>query len=485
MRATHVGRRRGMKAVASVTDSISAPTVPWDVMEEEADKLLQRLFPICRSITGNGVRETLSILKGVSDFNIREIPSGTRCHDWTIPDEWNVRSAYIEDCSGAKIVDFADSNIHLVSYSVPIDKKMSFQELDEHLHTLPDLPNAIPYRTSYYRRDWGFCLSYEQYSRLDRSAQYHVRIDSDIEKGSLTLGDFVIEGDSGHEFLISAYCCHPSLGNDNLSGQVLWALLLRELKSRKTRHSYRFVIAPETIGAIAYLSQNEKVMKGVSGGFVLTTVAGPGKLGFKHTFLEDHLLDRVVDRTFLDEGLERNFYAFDIKGSDERQYSSQSYRIPMGTICKDKYYEYDYYHTSLDNLDFISAKSLVETLKLYLSVISNLEMNSTYRSLNPNSEPMLSKRGLYPTTGGQLNQKAKDFKTEYGVSEYSVGDGETLQGEDIDAMLWVMFYSDGELSLLDISDKTGLSIKRLHGAATNLRLKGLLEEVRNLEGRAR
>lgn len=472
-----------MKAVTPESDLLLAPTVPWDVIVDEADELLQRLFPICRSITGDGVRQTLSILRDVSDFNVKEIPSDTKCYDWTIPDEWNIRNAYVEDSSGVRLIDFQENNIHLVSYSVPVDENMSFRELDKHLHTLPNLPNAIPYRTTYYRRDWGFCLSYEQYSRLDRGAEYHVRIDSTIEPGSLTLGDAVIEGNSGQEFLISTYCCHPSLANDNLSGQVLWALLLRELKSRKTRHTYRFVIAPETIGAIAYLSQNERVMKNVSGGFVITTVAGPGRLGFKHTFLGDHLIDRVVSRTFREEGLERNFFPFDIKGSDERQYSSQYFRIPMGTICKDKYYEYDYYHTSLDDLDFISAENLVETLKLYLLVIGNLEMNATYRSLNPFCEPMLSKRGLYPTIGGHLNQKALGFNTDLRVGVNSVSDGDTLHGEDIDAMLWVMFYSDGVFSLLDISEKTGLSLKRLHGAATNLHLKGLLDEVENPRGR--
>ncbi len=466
-----------MTAINSEPELILTPSAPWEVLESEADELLQQLFPICRSLTGDGVRETLSTLQRVTNFEVREIPSGTECYDWTIPDEWNVTDAYVSDSSGVKLIDFQKNNVHLVGYSVPIDETMSFQELDEHLHTLPGLHDAIPYRTSYYHRDWGFCLTHEQYSRMDRNAEYKVRIDSTLEPGSLTLGDYLVEGDSGQEFLISTYCCHPSLGNDNLSGQVLWALLLRHLKGKKTRHSYRFVIAPETIGAIAYLSQNEHVMKTLSGGFVLTTVAGPGKHGYKQTFLGDHLIDRVVSRTFKEEQLDHTLYPFDINGSDERQYSSQNSRIPMGTICKDKYFEYDSYHTSLDNLDFISAKNLVATLKLYISAIGNLEMNGTYRSLYTYSEPMLSKRGLYPTIGGHRKQKAMGQVKDQVEKKCSANDAETPTALDINAMMWVMFYGDGLASLLDISEKTGLSLKVLYGAAVKLCTNDLLEEV--------
>src|SRR3989338_1330159 len=247
----------------------------WGAVEREAGELLRELFPICRSITGMGLRQTLAKLKEVSDFDIKEVPSGTECYDWIIPDEWEIRSAFIADESGRRIVDFKNSNLHVVSYSIPVDQKLTGAELKKHLHTLPHLPEAIPYRTSYYHPNWGFCLSYREYSRIDANKIYQVKIDSTLKPGFLSYGEVLLPGKSGEEYLIHTYCCHPSLANDNLSGQVLWALLLRELKRLKLRHSYRFVIAPETIGAIAYLAKNEKVMKKVSGGFVITTVAGP------------------------------------------------------------------------------------------------------------------------------------------------------------------------------------------------------------------
>lgn len=444
--------------------------------QKEADELLKKLFPICRSITGDGVRKTLSILREIVEFDIKEIPSGTVCYDWVVPDEWNIRDAYIEDSSGNKVIDFQENNLHLVSYSIPIDKKMSFQELEKHLHTLPNLPNAIPYRTTYYKRDWGFCLTREQYCSLDKNEQYHVVIDSTLKPGSLTFGEGIIRGYSGQEFLISTYCCHPSLANDNLSGQVLWTLLFRELKRQKTRHSYRFIIVPETIGAIAYLSQEEKSMKNITGGFVLTTVAGPGKFGYKYTYLGDHLIDRVVHKTFSALGIEYISYPFDVNGSDETHYSAPYFRIPVGTICKDKYYEYDYYHTSLDNLEFISASDLVEVLKLYLFVIEKLEMNVTYRSRNPYCEPMLGKRGLYPQIGGHIMQKAVDFKKGHLCQCYEVSEERIIYGSELDAIGWLMFYADGKTSLLDISEKTAFSMKQLYETGEKLRQYGLVDK---------
>ena len=455
----------------------------WESLVKEADELLKTLFPICRSITGNGTRQSLSILQGVADFDIYEIPSGTVCYDWVVPDEWNVSDAYIEDVSGKKIADFQNNNLHLVGYSIPVDRTVSFQELQEHLHTLPDLPDAIPYRTSYYSRNWGFCLSHNEFQRLNTNTNYHVFIDSTLKSGSLTLGESLIKGQSGKEFLISTYCCHPSMANDNLSGMVLWALLLRELRSRRSRHSYRFVIVPETIGAIAYLSQNEAAMRKVQGGFVITTVAGPGKLGYKHTFLGDHLIDRVVHKTFSDLNLEYVSYPFDIKGSDERQYSAPYFRIPVGTITKDKYYEYDYYHTSMDNLDFVSASVLVETMRLYLSAIEIIEVDLTYRSLNPHCEPMFSKRGLYPQLGGQISQPALDLSKNHVERTYSIANGQGINSNQIDAARWLMFYCDGQISLLDIAEKTGLPMKQLYRTAEKVQRQGLLEHVTQGEQR--
>jgi aminopeptidase-like protein len=425
------------------------------------------------------------VLQEVVNFDILEIPSGTVCYDWVVPDEWNVTDAYVENSAGQRIIDFKANNLHLVSYSIPVNLTMPFKDLERHLHTLPDLPRAIPYRTSYYHKNWGFCVSYEDFSRMDRNEQYHVRIDTTLEPGSLTRGEGVIEGGSGQEFLISTYCCHPSTANDNLSGPVLWALLFRELRSRKLRHSYRFVIGPETIGAIAYLSQAQEVAKNLAGGFVITTVAGPGTFGYKHTYLGNHLIDRIVHKAFDELHLEYIPYPFDINGSDERQYSTPAFRIPVGTICKDKYYEYDYYHTSLDNLDFINARDLVETLKLYLLSIENLEMNLTFRSLNPHCEPMLGKRNLYPQISGHIKQRATDLKKVHDEPEYLISEGNTLHGSDIDTMLWLMFESDGKTSLLEISEKTGFMLAQLYDSAKKLEQHGLLEIVADEEGRER
>lgn len=449
----------------------------WEGLIAVADRLLRDLFPICRSLTGDGVRQTLRRLQQVADFEIHEIPSGTACYDWTVPDEWNIRDAYVATLAGERLIDFRKNNLHVVSYSVPVDAVLSFNEPAPHLHSLPDLPGAIPYRTAYYTRSWGFCLTHEQLSQMDRTARYRVVIDSTLEPGSLTYGEARLAGHSGQEFLISTYCCHPSLANDNLSGPVLWVLLLRELRRRQHRHAYRFIIVPETIGAIAYLSRNESEMKRLAGGFILTSAAGPGLFGYKHTFLGNHLIDRAVHRTFEELDLEFLAYPFDVNGSAETHYSAPFFRIPIGTICKDKYYEYDYYHTSLDDLEFISAGNLVETMKVHLLTVEKLELDLTYRSLHPHSEPMLGKRGLYPAMGGSIKQRAADLKTEHHKRQYAIGDGRTTYGNELDAIRWVMFYGDGATSLLQLAEKAGFPMYQLYETAEKLRQHGLVERL--------
>lgn len=466
----------------------------------EIDNLFEQLFPICRSITGNGVRKSLSILKEITDFQINEIPSGTICYDWKVPNEWNINDAYVKDSSGNKIIDFQKNNLHVVNYSIPIDDIFTFEELEKHLHVLKDYPDSIPYRTTYYKEDWGFCISYEEFKKMDRNSKYDVKIDSTLKPGKLTYGEYVIEGSSGKEFIISTYCCHPSLANDNLSGLVLWILLLRKLKSLKTNHTYRFIVVPETIGAIAYLSMHEKIMKNVLGGFILTCVAGPEKFSYKQTFLGNDLIDDVVRKTFSELGLDFKQYNFDITGSDEGQYSSPFFRIPIGTICKDKYHEFEYYHTSKDNLDFINANYLAETLDVYYSVIINLEntpltdfqnylriksnmkktnskMEMIYKSLNPYCAPMLSKRDLYPTLGGKIKQKAADRSKDHFEQKFNMTDGKSLSGTELDAILWVMFYSDGQTSLFEISEKIGFPLNVLKNIAEILCKQNLLEKI--------
>jgi len=465
----------------------------------EIDILFKQLFPICRSITGNGVRKSFSILNKITNFDVNEIASGTVCYDWKIPNEWNINDAYVQDSNGNKIIDFQKNNLHVVNYSIPIDTTLSFEELKDHLHVLKDYPDSIPYRTTYYKEDWGFCISYEQFKKMDRNSKYIVKINSTLQPGKLTYGEYVIEGNSGKEFIISTYCCHPSLANDNLSGLILWILLLRKLKSIKTNHTYRFIVVPETIGAIAYLSTHEKIMKNVLGGFILTCVAGPGKFSYKQTFLGNNLIDDIVTETFSKLGLDLKQYCFDITGSDEGQYSSPFFRIPIGTICKDKYHEFEYYHTSKDNLDFVNANYLAETLDIYYSVIMNLENTSptdfqnypqkksiktinskieeTYRSLNPYCAPMLSKRGLYPTLGGKIKQKAANSSKEHFEQKFTITNGKSLSGTELDALLWVMFYSDGQMSLFEISKKTGFPLNILRNIAEILCKQNLLEKI--------
>ena len=432
----------------------------------QADNLLRVLFPMCRSITGAGVRKTLSILRDIVPFEVHEVPSGTVCFDWTIPDEWNVRDAFIADERGTRLVDFQASNVHLVSYSEPVDAVLSFAELAPHLHRLDEMPTAIPYRTSYYRRTWGFCLTAEQYHRLDRAARYRVKIDATLAPGSLTYGERVLSGTSGKEFLITTYCCHPSLANDNLSGQVLWTLLLKELARRTLRHSYRFVIAPETIGSIAYLARNEGKLGNVAGGFVVTTVGGPGSLGMKHSFQNDGYMDRVAKQALRDGGKEFREHPFEVLGSDERNFSGPAFRIPMATICKDKYYEYREYHTSLDNLDFVRGDAIAETLAAYLRAIEILEADVRLVSLAPPGEPQLGKRGLYPTGGGSTTPAA-------GAARQDTGAAATVA-----ATLSVLFWADGKTSLLEVAERTGMAFGVVAAAASRLREAGLVGEAR-------
>ncbi len=431
---------------------------------------MEQLFPICRSITGNGVRQTLALLREyVPELQTHEYPSGTQVFDWVIPKEWNIHDAYIKNKQGQRVIDFQESNLHVISYSVPVKGIFHFNDLKSKLYTLPVLPQAIPYRTSYYKEDWGFCLSKHQFEQLDPNAEYEVCIDSELKEGYLNLADGILLGSDGsEEYLISTYCCHPSLANDNLSGLVLTVLLFNELKKRKLHHTYRFVIAPETIGALTYLAHNQEDMRRISSGFVITTVAGPGRHGYKETFLGDHKIDRVVRQVFAERGIDYIHYSFVPNGSDERQYSSPGFRIPVGTICKDKYYEYEYYHTSLDNLNFIKGEYLIQTLELYLSAIEKLEMDRFYRSTLPNGELQLGKRGLYPQTGGALHQQAAQFDVQKETRPHS---------NPVDAISWLLFLADGKHSLLDISERSRIPMQQLHEMAIQFMEKGIIKLV--------
>jgi aminopeptidase-like protein len=433
------------------------PEAPAQAME-----LMRRLFPYCRSITGEGLRRTLRDIGDLIPLSILEFPSGTKVFDWIVPREWVIRDAFIADSSGKRVIDFQASNVHVVSYSVPVDRYMKLDELSPFLHSLPQLPDAIPYRTSYYKENWGFCLTQRQRDALNPSETYHAVIDSELIQGALSIGEARLQGSSGQEFLISTYCCHPSLANDNLSGPVVTALLCRELAKRRLRHSYRFVFLPETIGAITYCAQYPDDIRAMSGGFVVTSCGGPGPFGIKQTFLGDHLIDRAIHLAMRDAGITPVVYPFAPDGSDERQYSSPGFRLPVATISKDKYYEYAYYHTSLDNLDFVSGESLAGTLGLYLEAIEILEENRILTSLNPNCEAQLGRRGLYPQIGGALN--------------HSKDDRSTVENE-LDIIGGLLFWADGQHDLLTIAEKTKVSFCALLLTARKLEKHKLLKLV--------
>jgi len=426
----------------------------------EIDAYLKRLFPICRSITGDGNRETLRILGEVAPIRVVEYPSGQQVYDWVVPREWNIRDAWIKNSSGIKVIDFKNCNLHVVSYSIPIRGQIKYEDLKGHLHFRADLPDAIPYRTSYYHEDWGFCLSYLDYQKhFHEGETYEVFIDSELKVGSLTVGEVLVRGKSEKEYLISTYICHPSLANDNLSGPVMTAFLARELLNRKLNFSYRIVFVPETIGAIAYCANNEEVMKSIMAGFVVSSVGGPGPFGYRQSWQRDFFINSMVEKTFNENGLSNfKIYPFDIHGSDERQYSSQGFRLNIVSITKDKYYEYDYYHTSFDDLNFVSGENINASLTIYLQTIEKLDMNLVCRNLHPHCEIMLSKHDLYQKTGGgQLPV--------YGARTH------------LDLILWLLFYLDGRTSLWKISQLLEVPIDELYKVVKMLEAKKLVQIV--------
>lgn len=427
---------------------------------DELDAYLQRLFPLCRSITGNPNRETLRVLQEIVPLVIHEVPSGTAVYDWTIPDEWNICDAWIADASGRRIVDFRASNLHVVSYSEPVNLVMDWAELRPRLHRHPELADAIPYRTSYYKRDWGFCVTHAQFAELEQlGGPFTVVIDSELKPGSLSYGEYLVPGVSPREILLSCYICHPSMANDSLSGVLLTAFLARHIAGLENRHwSYRIVFVPETIGAIACCARNEEAMKQIDLGLVITTVGGPGRFGYKQSFDPAHPINGMIEDVLSDTGAEFITYPFDIHGSDERQYSSQGFRINTATICRDRYYEYPYYHSSLDDLSFVTAKQVAETLEVYVRLVGRLEARRIYRNRIPHCEVMLSRHGLYPATGGAQRPELG------GRSE-------------LDLILWLLFLCDGKLDIDHIAARLQVPSGELVPIADRLADKGVLELV--------
>jgi aminopeptidase-like protein len=412
-----------------------------------------RIFPICRSITGNGIRETLSILGQYIPITASEVPTGTAVFDWTVPREWNVRDAYVKDAGGRRVIDFAATNLHVVSYSGPIRAVMPLSELRKHIFTLPDAPELVPYRTSYYKDFWGFCMSHNAFTTL-ADGDYEVFIDSTLEDGSLTYGEHVHAGQTEGEVLLSAHICHPSLANDNCAGLALLTELARRLAPLRTKYSYRFLFAPGTIGAITWLARNETHVERIRHGLVVSCVGDRGGPSYKRSRRGIGLIDRAMEHVLRHLDLGASVHDFSPYGYDERQFCSPGFNLSVGLFQRSRFGTFPEYHTSGDNLDFISPDHLANSFQIIASAIDILENDRFLFNTNPKCEPQLGRRGLYSEIGGDANAPAKNM-----------------------AVLWLLSLSDGQHSLLDIADRSGLPFARIRAAAQLLEQHGLLVET--------
>jgi aminopeptidase-like protein len=412
--------------------------------------LVQELYPICRSITGDGVRRTLEILSRHVPLTVREVPSGTSVLDWTVPKEWNIRDAWIADGSGARVVDFRKSNLHVVNYSAPVRTRLPLAKLKRHLHALPDRPDLIPYRTSYYEETWGFCLTQRQLDSLPEG-EYDVCIDSTLEAGSLTYGELLLPGTTDEEVLISTHVCHPSLCDDNLTGIAVSVLLARALAALpERRRSVRFLYAPGTIGAITWLAQNGERARRVRHGLTLTCLGDNHPFTYKKTVEGGAEIDRAAIHVLATSGLPHSVIDFFPYGYDERQYNSPGYRLPVGSLMRGRHGQFPEYHTSGDNLSFVSAERMAESLNVMRDIVGVLLGNATYVNLAPYGEPQLGKRGLYRAIGGT---NIPDLQM---------------------ALLWVLNLSDGRHSLLDVAERSHMRFRSIRAAADVLVEHGLL-----------
>lgn len=410
--------------------------------------LLTELFPICRSLTGDGFRASLARLAEIVPITLTEVPTGTRVFDWTVPREWNIRDAWIADPSGKRLVDFRNSNLHVVHYSVPFRGRLSLAELRPHLHSLPDQPDLIPYRTSYYAESWGFCLPHRQLESLP-DGQYDVCIDSTLAPGSLTYGECVLPGATQDEVLISAHSCHPSLANDNLSGMVVAAHLARRLADAQRRHTFRFLFIPGTIGSITWLATHKAEAQRIKHGLVLACLGDPGQSTYKRSRRGDAIVDRAATHVLAHAG-PHSVIDFEPYGYDERQYCSPGFDLAVGCLTRTRNGQFPEYHTSADDPSFVRPEQLQDSLEKTARIVEILEGNQSYVNLNPYGEPQLGRRGLYEQTRG--------------------GD---LPGFQM-ALLWVLNQSDGRHSLLDIAERAGMPFSVIRRAASALESASLL-----------
>ena len=415
--------------------------------------LVGELYPLCRSITGDGVRETLRRVAVHADLKTHEVPSGTPVFDWTVPREWNIRDAYVKNARGERVIDFKASSLHVVSYSVPVRARLSLAELKQHVFTIPDHPEWIPYRTSYYREGWGFCAPHRLMAELDEG-DYEVCIDSSLAPGSLSYGECYVRGATEDEVLISCHVCHPSLDIDNLSGLAVAAFLAGLLAKASLRYSYRLLFIPGTIGSISWLAANEVSVPRIRHGLVLACVGDGGEPTYKKSRRGDAEIDRVARLILRERGGAHRIEEFTPYGYDERQFCSPGFNLPVGCLMRTPHGRFTEYHTSADNLDLVRPEALADSLHTCLAVLDVLESNRAYVNQNPKCEPQLGKRGLYGSVGG-LSSAAPDEMT----------------------MLWVLNLSDGQHSLLDIAERSGSSFGAVKTAARALEGAGLLREA--------
>lgn len=411
--------------------------------------LIRELYPICRSITGDGVRQTLKILREHVPLEIEEVPTGTKVLDWQVPREWNIRQAYIARLDGTRVIDFANNNLHVMNYSTPIDRTIGTDELRPHLHVLADHPDWIPYRTSYYSENWGFCLTQHQLEALT-DPSYRVVIDSSLEDGHLTYGELFVPGRSDETVLVSTHICHPSLANDNLSGIAVALSLAQYVRNIAPRCSYRFLFIPGTIGSITWLARNEHKIGQIKHGLVLSCLGDQGSMTYKQSRRGDAVIDRIAAHVLKHDGNGRTvpFVPF---GYDERQYCSPGYDLPVGCLMRTEPGKYPEYHTSADNPGLLSEASLGHSAAIIRQIVDVIENNAVGRNNSPKGEPQLGRRGLYRVTGGLS----------------SVEDTQM-------ALLWVLNLSDGGHSLLDIAERAEMPFAAIRAAADLLAVTDLL-----------
>ena len=422
-----------------------------DVALQEMQALIARLYPLCRSITGDGVRETLRILREHVPLEIHEVPTGTQVFDWTVPREWNIRDAWIKNAAGERIIDFQTLNLHVLNYSIPVRCKMGLGELKDHLFTVPNHPDWVPYRTSYYTENWGFCLSENQLAQFRDDEEYDVCIDSSLADGHLTYGEYLLGGEQSCEFLISSHVCHPSLANDNLSGISLAVELAKLLAAGPRRYSYRFLFIPGTIGSVTWLARNDTVISRIRHGLVLTCVGDAGHITYKRSRRGDTEIDRAFVHVLKQSGDPHTVIDFFPYGYDERQYCSPGFNLPVGCIMRSQYGQFPEYHTSADNLDLVRADCLADSLAKCCAVIDVIEHNGAYVNQKPKCEPQLGKRGLYTGLGAREERRRHEM-----------------------ALLWVLNLSEGAHTLLDIAERANLPFATIKIAADALCAADLL-----------